>query len=506
MSGLQLTDDNIQDIVEKYISRDTEITRYGPIGDWDVSNVTNMSALFQDLEFNEDISNWNVSNVRDMSYMFMGAENFNQPLDSWNVSNVTDMSYMFEDATNFNQPLNSWNVSNVIHMSSMFKRAKTFNQPLDRWNVSNVSKMDEMFYGAEKFNQPLNSWDVSNVYDMTGMFADAKDFNQPLNNWNVSNVHYMGSMFDGAEKFNQPLDRWDVSNVINMGRMFKGAIIFNQPLNNWIIGPRTNTEHMFLRANSMEEENKPRRHISRSRRLPSLTERNVPQNSINDLLAGPPLLSTQQGLQELSESINFSTENDCYDIINGEHIPIKQALEDENIVFVFYTDNINRSTRVAIPIQAVTNSLKIENINSYIVFQCITAGTMRRDNINTNKPYFDIKKLTGFGDLIELENMYDHQSTQNIYIFKQSNERLVSTVSYNALLGNETDRYVSARHCQEGQGATIYKPVSFTLTSDPVGGRKRTNTKKRRSSTRKRTNTKRKTLIRKRKTNKNKRN
>jgi len=507
MSGLQLNDDNIRDIVEKYISGDTEITRYGPIGNWDVSNVTNMSELFQFLEFNEDISNWNVSNVRDMSYMFDAAENFNQPLDSWNVTNVTNMSYMFEDATNFNQPLDSWNVSNVKQMSNMFKRAETFNQPLDRWNVSKVAKMDEMFYGAEKFNQPLNSWDVSKVYDMTGMFADAKDFNQPLNNWNVSNVHYMMSMFENATNFNQPLNRWDVSNVINMDRMFKGAIIFNQPLNNWIIGPRTNTEHMFLRANSMEEENKPRRHTSRSRRLPSLTERNVRQNSINELLARPTLLSSQpQPSQEPSESVNFSTENDCYDIINGEDISVKQALEDENIVFVFYTDDIKRSSRVAIPIQAVTDALKPENLNSYIIYQCIIAGTMTQNNINTTKPYFDIKKLTGFGDLIELESIVFTQSTQKIYIFKQSNERLVSTVSYDILFRRASP--ISGRHCQEGQGATIYKLVSFTLTSDPVGGRKRTSVRKRRSSTRKRSSTRmksvtRKTVTRKRKTKKN---
>ena len=41
---------------------------------------------------------------------------FNQPIDNWDVSNVTQMSGMFNGATAFNQPLNSWNTSNVGNM------------------------------------------------------------------------------------------------------------------------------------------------------------------------------------------------------------------------------------------------------------------------------------------------------------------------------------------------------------------------------------------------------
>ena len=47
--------------------------------------------------------------------MFSSIESlaFNQPLGNWDVSNVTDMSGMFNDANLFNQPLSNWNVSNV---------------------------------------------------------------------------------------------------------------------------------------------------------------------------------------------------------------------------------------------------------------------------------------------------------------------------------------------------------------------------------------------------------
>ena len=82
------------------------INRYGEIGDWDVSNVTDMSNVFSGAQsFNQPLNNWNVSKVKDMCGMFHGAESFNQSLDNWNVSNVTDMESMFLNATSFNQPL-----------------------------------------------------------------------------------------------------------------------------------------------------------------------------------------------------------------------------------------------------------------------------------------------------------------------------------------------------------------------------------------------------------------
>ena len=38
-------------------------------------------------------------------------------IGTWNVSNVTDMSHLFDNASSFNKPINNWNVSNVTDMS-----------------------------------------------------------------------------------------------------------------------------------------------------------------------------------------------------------------------------------------------------------------------------------------------------------------------------------------------------------------------------------------------------
>jgi len=49
----------------------TATADYGPIADWDVSTITDMSYLFQNLNnFNADISSWDTSSVTNMYRMF----------------------------------------------------------------------------------------------------------------------------------------------------------------------------------------------------------------------------------------------------------------------------------------------------------------------------------------------------------------------------------------------------------------------------------------------------
>ncbi len=92
------------------------------------------------------------------------------PIGQWDVSNVTEMNYLFSGKLSFNEPLEDWDVSNVKSMTAMFDNCMSFNQPLSKWNVSNVKYMTLMFYGCSKFDQDISDWDVSNVTDSKKMF------------------------------------------------------------------------------------------------------------------------------------------------------------------------------------------------------------------------------------------------------------------------------------------------------------------------------------------------
>ena len=185
------------------------------IGSWDVSNVTNMFALFAWCgDFNQNISYWDVGSVTNMQGMFAGAISFNQPIGEWDMSSVENIRAMFNVTHSFNQPIGNWDVSNVSDLTYLFQAAYSFNQDISSWDVSNVTDMFNTFYQASSFNQDVSSWDVSNVTIMQGMFYEAYSFNQDISSWDVINVTDMDGMLEGAMSFNQDLSTWEVSNVV----------------------------------------------------------------------------------------------------------------------------------------------------------------------------------------------------------------------------------------------------------------------------------------------------
>ena len=97
------------------------------------------------------------------------AEDTYGPIADWNVSRITDMSFLFFAKWNFNAGISSWDTSSVTSMNYMFDSARAFNQPLSL-DTSSVTSMGGMFYSATAFNQPL-SLDTSSVTSMVYMFT-----------------------------------------------------------------------------------------------------------------------------------------------------------------------------------------------------------------------------------------------------------------------------------------------------------------------------------------------
>merc|ERR1719174_2261787 len=100
---LQNAVDECVECIKKSVFGDCPDGPHAPIGDWDVSAVTDMGQIFNRASvFNQDLSKWDMSAVTNMAYMFSRATAFNQDLSKWDVSAVTDMRDMFSGPSVFN--------------------------------------------------------------------------------------------------------------------------------------------------------------------------------------------------------------------------------------------------------------------------------------------------------------------------------------------------------------------------------------------------------------------
>lgn len=95
----------------------------------DTSLITSMNSLFEDIDFDGDISNWDVSNVKDMDYMFY-TSNFtgkNSPgMNKWNVLNAETMDSMFE-MSKFEQDISGWEIDPSCSVEAMFAHCPAAN-------------------------------------------------------------------------------------------------------------------------------------------------------------------------------------------------------------------------------------------------------------------------------------------------------------------------------------------------------------------------------------------
>ena len=187
----------------------------------------------------------------------------------------------------------------------------------------------------------------------------------------------------------------------------------------------------------------------------------------------------EEDIPDLLESdITINTNQTAHDVISGD-VVIKDYIEENprhvaiklgNKVFLADLDAIQRIKKDATR------------------YECYVADTMRPENIN-RKPeetLFNLKSIgipAGYGYLMQIEKMLQQQNNSRFYALEKSDKSVASVVSKAILEG--TTQYVSASHCQAGQGGDVYNIRIAKGEMVGVGGRKRKTRKRKAGGKRK---------------------
>ena len=116
---------------------------YGPINNWDVSGITDMSGLFKELaNFNADISSWDTSGVTSMAGMFqvqtLAPTSSRKPFPAMPLAPSPP-------PTALSPPGQQLTLASYAHLATRPQDATAFNQPLS-FDTSSVTTMEGMFY------------------------------------------------------------------------------------------------------------------------------------------------------------------------------------------------------------------------------------------------------------------------------------------------------------------------------------------------------------------------
>ena len=231
--------------------------KWGDIGDWDVSGVTDFSYAFsinrnevggtyvengnpKAVEMNADLSAWKVAKVTSLAHTFNGASKFvGTGLDSWITASVTTLDHTFSGASTFvGTGLSKWITTSVTTLQNTFNNAQEMNSDLSSWKVGKVTTMESTFTGTSKFvGTGLASWDTSSVTTLHTTFTDAKEMNSDLSAWKVGKVETLAYTFKGASTFvGTGLDSWITTAVAILDFTFTDAKAMNSDLSSWKVG------------------------------------------------------------------------------------------------------------------------------------------------------------------------------------------------------------------------------------------------------------------------------
>lgn len=318
------------------------------LGSLDVSNVTDMSHLFENstrVDFS-GIETWDMTKVKNIDSMFYKAFCFNHDVSAWKLSSLSlekksayyllydvffrtesfakfmpnllnsESQFIDSEETHFKFPFSKKIICSVNCTGQKFNNflpvfENLFEDPLSLFDVSCIKDFSHLLENSNlKSYKGLEDWVTTNATDFSYFACNAKNFNNPLTHFNFKNCKKL-SFFLANTDFNQPLNLNDCSKCYSVFNMLhnckkfdpKNLVAFNN--NN------SNLNTVPLAASVLNN---------------AITNRNILNTTeYND--------EYEQYISDLNDNYNFISPLDTKNVI---------ILRDEkykNLLTKFYSDN-----------------------------------------------------------------------------------------------------------------------------------------------------------------------
>ena len=153
-------------------------SKWGAIGDWDVSGVKDFTYAFSP---DRDATGGSyLDNGNPKAATFVGTD-----LSKWKTTALTSLDNTFKKAMAMNSDLSGWNVGKVTNLKGTFLDAFKFaGIGLSSWITTSLTTMHSTFWGATLVNVDFGGWDVSRVTSLQYTFRSAtnyvRSFSTPL--------------------------------------------------------------------------------------------------------------------------------------------------------------------------------------------------------------------------------------------------------------------------------------------------------------------------------------
>ena len=240
------------------------------ISNFDTSNLINISNLFYNcisLTSIDDISKWKLDKVTNMSNMFFNCKNIISLSDisNWNTKGVTDMRGLFCNCSSLKSlpDISKWNTENLINMSGLFRNCSNLEllPDISIWNVENVIYMGGLFANCVSLQSlpDISKWNTKNVKTINQLFYHCSNLNSlpDISLWNSNNIYNMKGIFCDCSSLSvlPDISKWNTSNVVDMSYMFYNcsSLLSLPDLLEWDTKKIENLKYMFNNCNKLPE-------------------------------------------------------------------------------------------------------------------------------------------------------------------------------------------------------------------------------------------------------------